>query len=75
MYHHRDHLVNEKLADDRVRNRRHNPVLMAFPGILPIQGGVPIVHEGECVGAIGVSGRQSEEDEQIANIGLAALGS
>jgi glc operon protein GlcG len=59
-----------KSWEDRVKER---PVVMAFPGILPIQGGVPIVHEGECVGAVGVSGRQSEEDEQIANTGLAAL--
>jgi glc operon protein GlcG len=29
---------------------------------------------GECVGAVGVSGVQSHEDEQIANAGIAALG-
>jgi glc operon protein GlcG len=50
-------------------------VFLKFPQILPLQGGVPIVHEGECVGAIGVSGRpQSAEDEQVANAGIAALG-
>jgi uncharacterized protein GlcG (DUF336 family) len=38
------------------------------------QGGVPIVHQGECVGAIGVSGVQSHEDEQIAQAGVNALG-
>jgi len=42
--------------------------------VLPIQGGVPIMAEGECVGAVGVSGVQSHEDEQIANAGIAALG-
>jgi len=42
--------------------------------ILPVQGGVPILHEGQCVGAVGVSGVQSHEDEQIANAGIAALG-
>ena len=40
---------------------------------LPIQGGVPIMYRNECVGAIGVSGVQSHEDEQIANAGIAAL--
>jgi glc operon protein GlcG len=42
--------------------------------VLPVQGGVPIMHEGQCVGAVGVSGVQSHEDEQIANAGIAALG-
>ena len=35
---------------------------------------MPITHEGECVGAIGVSGVQSHEDEQIAVAGIKALG-
>ena len=39
-----------------------------------IQGGLPLVHQGECVGAIGVSGVQSHEDEQIAQAGVTALG-
>ena len=48
--------------------------MMKFPENLPIQGGVPIVHQGECVGAIGVSGVQSHEDEQIASAGIAVIG-
>ena len=39
-----------------------------------IQGGLPILHKGECVGAIGVSGVQSHEDEQVAQAGIDALG-
>lgn len=46
---------------------------MMFPGRLPVQGGLPIVYQGECVGAIGVSGVKSPEDEQIASAGLAAI--
>jgi glc operon protein GlcG len=42
--------------------------------VLPIQGGVPIMAGAECVGAVGVSGVQSHEDEQICNAGIAALG-
>ena len=60
-----------KFWEDRVKER---PVFLKFPDNLPIQGGVPIMYQGECVGAIGVSGVQSHEDEQIANVGLAALG-
>jgi len=41
--------------------------------VLPVQGGLPIMHQGQCVGAIGISGVQSHEDEQIAQAGLDAL--
>jgi glc operon protein GlcG len=41
---------------------------------MPIQGGLPIKIGGECLGGIGVSGVQSENDEKIAEAGLAALG-
>ena len=46
--------------------------ILKMPG-LPIQGGVPIIYEGECIGAIGVSGVLSEQDTQIANAGIATL--
>jgi uncharacterized protein GlcG (DUF336 family) len=39
-----------------------------------LEGGVPIVSEGQCVGAVGVSGVKSSEDAQIARAGIAALG-
>jgi uncharacterized protein GlcG (DUF336 family) len=38
-----------------------------------LEGGVPIVVGGQCVGAIGVSGVKSSEDAQIARAGIAAL--
>jgi glc operon protein GlcG len=60
-----------KMMEDRIKER---PAFLLFPDILPIQGGVPILAQGECVGAIGVSGVQSHEDEQVANAGIAALG-
>jgi uncharacterized protein GlcG (DUF336 family) len=60
-----------KVWEDLVKDR---PVFLKFPENLPIQGGVPIMHQGECVGAIGVSGVQSHQDEQVANAGIAALG-
>jgi len=59
-----------KVAEDRIAAR---PALIKMP-VLPVQGGVPILHQGECVGAVGVSGVQSHEDEQICNAGIAALG-
>ena len=46
---------------------------LAMPGMLPIEGGVPLVFEDEIVGAIGISGVKSHEDGQIATAGAAAL--
>ena len=39
-----------------------------------LEGGVPILVGGQCVGAVGVSGVKSGEDAQIARAGIAALG-
>ena len=44
----------------------------ALEGML--EGGVPIMLDGHCVGAVGVSGVKSMEDAQIAKAGIAALG-
>ena len=38
-----------------------------------LEGGVPIMVDGHCVGAVGVSGVKSPEDAQIAKAGIAAL--
>ena len=38
-----------------------------------LEGGVPILVQGQCVGAVGVSGVKSTEDAQIARAGIAAL--
>jgi uncharacterized protein GlcG (DUF336 family) len=38
-----------------------------------LEGGVPILIEGHCLGAVGVSGVKSNEDAQIAKAGIAAL--
>ena len=39
-----------------------------------LEGGVPVLVEGHCVGAVGVSGVKASEDAQIARAGIAALG-
>ena len=38
-----------------------------------LEGGVPIIKDGMCLGAVGVSGVKSTEDAQIARAGIAAL--
>jgi glc operon protein GlcG len=44
----------------------------AIEGLL--EGGVPIMVGGQCVGAVGVSGVKSSEDAQVARAGIGALG-
>ena len=45
-----------------------------LPGATPLQGGVPpLGADGQCVGAIGVSGDTPQIDENIAKAGAAAL--
>lgn len=43
----------------------------AIDGLL--EGGLPVMVQGHCVGAVGVSGVKSAEDAQIARAGIAAL--
>ena len=62
-----------KIYEDMINNGRFS--FLSAPeleGLL--EGGVPIVVDGQCVGAVGVSGVKSSEDVQIAKAGIAALG-
>ena len=59
-----------KALEDVVKER---PAVGLLPGRLPVQGGVPIIYQGECVGGIGVSGVKSHEDEIVAIAGRDAL--
>ena len=59
-----------KATEDMVKDR---PALVMVPGQLRVLGGVPIKVGDECVGAVGVSGVASDQDEQVARAGIAAL--
>ncbi len=62
-----------KIYEDMINNGRFSflsaPVLEGM-----VEGGVPIIVNGQCLGAVGVSGVRSAEDVQIARAGVAALG-
>lgn len=60
-----------KALEDAVAGGRN--AVLRLPGALPIEGGVPITVDGKIVGAIGVSGVQSNQDGQIAKAGVDAL--
>lgn len=48
---------------------------LSVPGLEGLlEGAVPIMKDGECLGAVGVSGVKSSEDAQIARAGIAAIG-
>jgi glc operon protein GlcG len=57
--------------EERIKGGRHS--MLKMPNVTPVQGGLPIVIEGHCIGAVGVSGVQSHEDEQIAKAGIDTL--
>lgn len=41
--------------------------------VMPMPGGLPLLHEGQCLGGIAASGVRADFDEQIATAGVAAL--
>jgi glc operon protein GlcG len=47
--------------------------LLTLPGIVALEGGLPIRVDGRVVGAVGVSGMASAQDGEVAAAGLAAL--
>jgi uncharacterized protein GlcG (DUF336 family) len=47
--------------------------MMGMPGVVPIAGGVLLLRGGKIVGAVGVSGGTSDQDNQVATAAAAAL--
>lgn len=61
-----------KIYEDMINNGRFSFITAPnLDGML--EGGVPVMVNGQCVGAVGVSGVKSSEDVQIAKAGIAAL--
>jgi glc operon protein GlcG len=60
-----------KSSEDAVMSGRL--IHLALPAIIPAEGGVPILHNGEVIGGIGVSGARSFQDGQVALAGITAL--
>ena len=61
-----------KFFEDVIKNGRTS--MVALNDFTPLQGGVPILVDGEVVGGVGVSGAASaQEDEEVAMAGAAAV--
>jgi glc operon protein GlcG len=48
-------------------------VFLAVEGITPLQGGLPVMADGKLIGAVGVSGVMSSQDEQVAQAAVNVL--
>lgn len=60
-----------KTSEDAVLSGRL--IHLALPGVIPAEGGVPLLREGIVVGGLGISGVRSFQDGQIAATGVSAL--
>ncbi len=60
-----------KILEDAVLGGRS--VILKLPSATPIEGGLPIVVDGEVIGAIGVSGGTSAQDGQVAGAGVRVI--
>ena len=49
-------------------------VILGVPGVVPLEGGIPLLVDGKIVGAIGVSGVTSQQDGVCAQAGVDVLG-
>ena len=62
-----------KVYEDVINGGRTS--FLSAPGVQGLlEGGVPVMKDGQCIGAVGVSGVKSNEDAQIARAGIAAIG-
>ena len=56
-------IIEEIIASGRM-------AMLTLPGATPIEGGLPLLYNGQIIGAIGVSGVQSPQDAQVAGAGV-----
>lgn len=60
-----------KALDSALANGRM--AILGFEGVVPVEGGVPVIASGKVIGAIGVSGASSAQDAQVARAGVGVL--
>lgn len=64
--------VPTKVIADLIVNQ-HQSNLIAVPGAMPVEGGVPLIVNNQVIGAIGVSGGMPTDDGVVANAGAKSL--
>jgi len=62
-----------KMFHERLARGGDGMIVLGLKGAIPVEGGLPIVVDGKLIGALGVSGGSSAEDEVCAEAGASAL--
>lgn len=62
-----------KVFEESLEKGGVNLRVLKAPQILPLEGGLPIIHDGKVIGAIGVSGVQAPQDAAVGAAGIEAL--
>ncbi|MEE4673372.1 heme-binding protein [Pseudomonas alliivorans] len=57
--------------EDMVNDGR--TAFLSAPLLTSLEGGVPVIVDGQVIGAVGVSGVKADQDAQVAKAGIAAL--
>ena len=57
-----------KVFEDMVAGGRN--AILSLPGVLPLEGGMPLIVKGQIIGAIGISGAKSNEDGIVAKVAV-----
>src|SRR5271163_4196360 len=61
-----------KVFEDGI-NLMHLNYLLAFDGVIASRGGIPLIDQGDIIGAIGCSGGTDSQDEVVSNAGAAVI--
>jgi len=61
-----------KVFEDGI-NLMHLNYLLAFDGVIASRGGIPLIHDGAIIGAIGCSGGADSQDEIVSEAGAAVI--
>ena len=62
-----------KMLQERLARGGDGLLVLRLRDAIPVEGGVPIIHDGKLIGALGISGGSSAEDEVCAEAGAAAI--
>ena len=62
-----------KMFQERLARGGDGLLVLRLKGAIPVEGGLPIIVDGKLIGALGVSGGSSAEDEVCAEAGAGAL--
>ncbi len=62
-----------RMFQERLARGGDGLLVLRLQGAMPVEGGVPIIVDGKLIGALGISGGSSAEDEACAEAGAAVL--